>query len=129
MGKSEIREEARLYFVPFFLGSNSVSHKLSNKIYLKHKIISYIVDTKKTAMDFLDFTNIFWLLQHTRDDSVVITQLIYLAEQTPYTLPILIPCTQKYTEFVEKNKSLLETYFVISNTHDVLHASPLNVIS
>ena len=128
MGKAQIRDEAKLYFVPFFLGSNLTSHKLSNKIYRKYKIISYVVDTKKTAMDFLDFTNIFWSLQYTKDDSVVIPQLIYLSKQTPYTLPILIPCEKKYADLVERNKELLEQYFVISNAQDILTDSPLSII-
>ena len=128
MNKAEIREEAQLYFVPFFLGSNSTSHKLSKKIYRKYKITSYITDTKKTTSDFLDFTNIFWLLHHTMEDSIVVTQLIYLAEQTPYTLPLLIPCTLKYTELVERNRQLLESYFVILNHQDLLSNSPLNII-
>ena len=128
MNKAEIREEAQLYFVPFFLGSNSTSHKLSKKIYRKYKITSYITDTKKTTSDFLDFTNIFWLLHHTMEDSIVVTQLIYLAEQTPYTLPLLIPCTPKYTELVERNRQLLESYFVILNHQDLLSNSPLNII-
>ena len=128
MDKSEIREEARLYFVPFFLGDNSLSHKLSNKIYVKHKIVSYILDTKKSIIDFLDFTSVFWLLYHTQEDGTILTQLKYLSKQFPYTLPILIPCTKEYTELVERNKDFLEAYFIISNPDDIIHSSPLNVI-
>lgn len=128
MDKAEIREEARLYFVPFFLGDNSVSHKLSNKIHKKYKIISYILDTQKSIINLLDFTSIFWLLHHTQDDEIILTQLNYLSKQFPYTLPILIPCTKEYAELIERNKELLESYFIISNPDDIMCSSPLSII-
>lgn len=128
MDKIRLREEARLYFVPFLLGNNSASHKLAKKIYRKYKIVCFILDNKKRVTDILDFSSRSLILPYTKKDSLTVTQLIYFAEQTEYTLPLLIPCTEEYSKLVEKNREILESSFVLSNESLILTDSPLNVI-
>ena len=128
MDKLSIQKEARTYFVPFLLGNNSVSHKLSKKIYRKYKITCFILDNKKHASDILDFSSRTLTLPYVKNNSITIEQLIYLAKQTPYTLPLLIPCNQKYGKLIETNREILESTFVLVNKDSIFTDSPLNVI-
>ena len=128
MDKTKLREEAKLYFVPFLLGNNSESHKLAKKIYRKYKIVCYILDGKKKITDLLDLSSRTLILPQTKKDAITVTQLIYLAEQTAYTLPLLIPCTTEYSELVEKNREILESSFIVLSSDLILTDSPFNVI-
>lgn len=131
MNKSEIleiKEEAKSYFLPFLLGSNAASHKLAKKIYRKHKITCYILDSKRSAADILDFSSKFLKLTSPKNEELTAKELLYLSRQSQYTLSILIPCSSYYEELVNCKREMLEASFVISNIKDALSASPLNVI-
>ena len=129
MDKQSIQKEARLYFIPFLLGNNQSAHRLSKKIYKKHKIICYILDKKKTVADILDYSSKFLRLTEAKNTSLTAEQLIYFADQKPYTLPLLIPCTAEYEQLIEENRELLEASFVLSSKGLALTDSPLNIIS
>ena len=128
MDKKDIQEEAKYYFLPFILGNNPTAHKLSRKIYRKHKIVCYVLDKKRTFADILDFSSRFLGISTSNDDSLTVSQLIYLAEQCPTTLPILIPCSDEYAELIDKNREVLEAVFVLSSKEEALTHSPLSII-
>ena len=128
MDKTELRKEARLYFIPFLLGNNEASHKLSKKIYQKYKIICYILDTKSKLTDIFDFSSKVLKVTETKSSLLTASELIYLAEQTPYTLPLLIPCDAEYEKLVNEQRELLESIFIISSKEALLNDSPLSVI-
>ncbi len=128
MDKTEIREEARVYFIPFLLGNNSAAHRLARKIHRKYKITCYILDTKISFADIISTSSKFIKLTDTKSNAVRVEELLYLAKQTPYTLPILVPCTTDYEDFIDTMHEALESSFVISSMKDVLSASPLSVI-
>ena len=128
MNKTDLKEDAKYYFVPFLLGNNSASHKLSRKIYRKYKIICFIVDKKQTLLDFFDFSSRFINIKKTESSELLATQLIYLAEQNEYTLPILIPCSQEYDILLENYRERLESVFIITSKEKILKNSPLNII-
>ena len=128
MNKVRIREEARFYFVPFLLGDNQASHRLSKKIYKKYGIVSFILDKKRTAADIWDLSSRFLKLINTENQELITLQLIDLAEQSPYTLPLLIPCSEEHELLVKKDRELLETRFVISSENLLLTDSPLKII-
>ena len=124
----EIKEEAKSYFLPFLLGSNAASHKLAKKIYRKHKITCYILDTKKTVADIFSSSSKFLKITESKSSTLTAEELIYLAKQCPYTLSILIPCSKEYEVLIDGMKGALESSFVISSAEDALSSSPLNVI-
>ncbi|MBE6534295.1 MAG: hypothetical protein E7678_04925 [Ruminococcaceae bacterium] len=128
MNKTDLREDAKFYFVPFLLGNNSLSHKLSRKIYRKYKIVCFILDKKQTFADIFDFSSRFINIGKSENGELISSQLIYLANQNEYTLPLLIPCSQDYRSITENNREMLESVFVITNADDVLKTSPLNII-
>ena len=128
MNKKDIQREAREYFLPFLLGNNQAAHRLSKKIYKRHKITCYILDRKKTTADIFDFSSKFLSISTSKNGTLTASQLIYLADQCPYTLPILIPCSAEYTELIRKNRDLLESKFILSSEAEALTNSPLCII-
>ena len=128
MDKTEIRKEARLYFIPFLLGNNATSRKLSKKIYRKYRIACYILDANQTLASTFKISSKFVKLTNPKNFALTASELIYLAEQCQYTLPILIPCSKEYERLVNEQKDLLESSFVISSCNDALELSPLNII-
>ena len=128
MDKKEMRKEARQYFIPFLLGNNAISHKLSKRIYKKYKIICYILDTKQTLADIFDFSSRTLKLTKASNTVLTATELVYLSEQTPYTLPILVPCSEEYKRLTDEHRELLEASFVLSSKEELLNGYPLNII-
>ena len=128
MDKSSIRKEARLYFMPFILGDGREAHRLSQKIYRKYGITCFILDSKMTALSIFDFSSRFLRLTDTQSDELIAKEITHLAKQEPYTLPILIPCSEKYCEFAERSRDILEATFVLSSADTALSSSPLCII-
>ena len=128
MNKTELRKEARTYFIPFLLGNNEASHKLSKKIYKRYKIVSYILDTQGKLSDIFDTSSKSVKITKTKSGRLFASELIYLSEQAPYTLPLLIPCSSKYERLVSEQRELLEASFVLSSAENFLSTSPLNII-
>lgn len=128
MDKKELREDAKSYFVPFLLGNNAISHRLSRQIYKRYKINCFILDIKGTPADIFDFSSKTIKLTQTKSASLFAKELIYLANQSRYTLPLLIVCSDKYEMFIENERDWLEQFFVISTSKDALLKSPLNII-
>lgn len=128
MKDSEIREEARQYFIPIILGNAPSSRRLARRIYRKHGIISLILDEKGSILQLLDPTNRFFKLTEAQNSFFTALQLVDFATQAPYTLSLLIPCTDKYKRIIKENRKLLEKHFVISSEETVLTDSPLKII-
>ena len=128
INKTRIREEARSYFIPFLLGDNEVSHKLSRRIYKKYGIVCFIIDDRMTPADFWDFSSRFLRMPKVKSNELFALRLIDLAEQSEFTLPLLIPCSKEYSNAVELSREALEPIFVICDPEDALTSSPLNVI-
>ena len=128
MKKSFIRQEARCYFIPFLLGDNRTSHKLSRKFLRKYGIVSFILDTKGNLSDVFDISCKFIKLSDTDDDTLLLLQLTDIVCEIPSTMPILIPCSEKYKNFTKAFDKELESIFFISNEETALTDSPLRII-
>lgn len=125
MSNKDVREYASNYFLPFLLGSNRRSHKLSAKILRKYGIVSLILDEDRSVYDFFALSSNFVLLCQTQENPILAHELSAIAQRYDYTLPILIPCSQKYAELVEKLSDKLEPEFVICEFDKVFSDSPL----
>lgn len=128
ISKTDILEEARAYFIPFLLGDNSASHRLSRSIYRKYKITSLILDVKMTPLDVFDTSSKFLRIADIQSPELFAYQLIDLAQLSEYTLPLLIPCNEKYASMLKAERELLESTFVITSPELLLTSSPLGVI-
>ena len=118
-------ESARSYFLPFILGNGGRSHGLSQRIFNKYGIVSLICDSRRHALDFLDFSSRSIRLCPTDSPRLLCEQLIALAEQSPYMLPLIIPVTDEYARMTDEVRNILETRFIISSPDELFTLSPL----
>lgn len=125
MSNRDVREYASTYFLPLLLGSNKTSHKISSKILRKYGIVSFVLDEKRSAYDFFDVSSHFVRLCQANEPSILADELEAIAKRYEYILPILVPCSKKYAQLVDKIASELETTFVIRNADEVFISSPL----
>ena len=128
MDESLIKKEARLYFQPFLLGNNKTSRRLSRKIFRKYRISSLILDEKASPANICLFSHRFIRLAPSKDRSITVLQLSELLKQTESTLPILIPCSREYEDFISLYSAELETDFILSTPTEALISSPLKII-
>ena len=121
-------ESARSYFLPFILGNEGRSHGLSQRIFNKYGIVSLICDSRRHALDFLDFSSRSIRLCPTDSPRLLCEQLMALAEQSPYMLPLIIPVTDEYARMTNAVRDVLETRFIISSPDELFTLSPLGSI-
>ena len=124
MSNKSVRDEARLYFIPFLLGSNKRSHALSGKIFRKYGIVSFILDEKRSFSDFFDISSSFFPIS-SGESSLLCEQLVALADREPYTLPLLIPTSPQYERAVSEQTELLQKHFVLCDAERVFTDSPM----
>ena len=118
-------ESARSYFLPFILGNGGRSHGLSQRIFNKYGIVSLICDSRRHALDFLDFSSRSIRLCPTDSPRLLCEQLMALAEQSPYMLPLIIPMSEEYARMTNAVRDALETRFIISSPDELFTLSPL----
>lgn len=118
-------ESARSYFLPFILGNEGRSHGLSQRIFNKYGIVSLICDSRRHALDFLDFSSRSIRLCPTDSPRLLCEQLMALAEQSPYMLPLIIPVTDEYARMTNAVRDVIETRFIISSPDELFTLSPL----
>lgn len=121
-------ESARSYFLPFILGNVKQAHSLSQRIFNKYGIISLICDSRRHALDLLDFSSKSLRICRTDSPRLLCEQLIALSEQSPYTLPIVIPVSEEYKRMIECEREVreaIEKRFIISSVEGLFSTSPL----
>ncbi|MBQ8140646.1 MAG: hypothetical protein IJ038_03005 [Clostridia bacterium] len=107
------KDAVRSSIIPLLLGDSLSTHRLSAKIYLKTGIVSYVCDENKTLADHISPFSKFFPLFSKNDDEILRGTLDYIASNKEY-LPIIIPCSERYTDFVNANLAFLEPRFIIS---------------
>ena len=125
MSNKEVKEYASTYFLPLLLGSNRRAHKLGAKILRKYGIVSFVLDEKRSIYSFFDLSSHFVPLCKTEEYSILSDELLAIAHRYSDNLPILIPCSPKYAELIDKLSHELETAFVICDSDRVFSDSPL----
>jgi hypothetical protein len=55
--------------------------------------------------------------------------MIALADQSPYTLPLIIPISEEYVRMTDDVRDVLETRFIISSPDELFVRSPLASIN
>lgn len=125
MSDKTLRDEAKLYFVPYILGNNSAAHKLASRILRKFGIVSLICDDHRSALDLIDMSSRTVVLTPTDSPRLIAEQLISLAAQSSYTLPLIIPADDRYAKAVESEREMLEHTFIITDADRLFKSSPL----
>ncbi len=129
MSDRTLRDEARLYFVPYILGNSRAAHRLAAKIHRKFGIISVICDDRRSVLDLLDLTSRTVVLSATDSSRLLAEQLISLAQQNCCTLPLLIPTDGKYASTIQAEREMLERTFVFADADRLFESSPLMKIA
>lgn len=127
MNNIGLREEARQYFLPILLGNGREAHRLSMTLFRRFGIVSYVVSPKRSVRDLWDISSRYLPLIPSADE-LVCGQLIHIATQSPYTLPLLIPMTPEYSALADKHRGTLESYFVICDAATIFESSPLAML-
>ncbi|MBP3369154.1 MAG: hypothetical protein J6L85_00245 [Clostridia bacterium] len=125
MSDRTIRDEARLYFVPYILGNNPTAHKLAARIFRKFGIVSLICDDHRSARDLIDMSSKTLMLTPTDSPRLLAEQLISLAAQNKYTLPIIISTDERFQSMLDRERELLEHTFVFADADSLFDSSPL----
>lgn len=125
MSDRQARENAREYYVPYILGNTALSHRIAARIFCKYGIVSLICDDKRSPLCALDIACRYLHLASSDEPRIIADQLLSLCEQQPYTLPIIIPASQKYEKAVMAERETLEHKFVIADKATLFSSSPL----
>ena len=129
MMSRSLHDDASSYFVPFLLGNTVQAQALSAKIFFKYGIRSVIVSDKRSLLEIANLSNSFAYISQTDSEELICEQLIAISGQLPYTLPLLVLCSQKYKSTVQNNTELLERFFVICDADELFSSSPLSTIN
>lgn len=125
MSESTFKDEARLYYVPYILGNTPEAHKLSRRIYRKFGIISVICDSRRSVFDLFDLSSRTVVLSSTDSPRLIAEQLLSLASQTRYTLPLIISVSHEFEQAIAYEREILERSFVICEVDTLFDTSPL----
>ncbi len=125
MSDRTLRDEARLYFVPYILGNNSAAHRLASRIFRRFGIVSLICDDHRSALDLIDMSSRTIVLTSTDSPRLIAEQLLSLAAQSSYTLPLIIPTDDRYASVAKSERELLERTFILADADSLFESSPL----
>ena len=120
----DMQKEALL---PILLGDSFAAHSLSLQIYLRCGVRSYICDSKRGFLSFIDPTSRFFDLISVSEGAAMLCALENIAANTDY-LPILVPCGERFCAFVEENIEFLEPRFIIASKNNVFDSAPFSAI-
>lgn len=119
-----LRENARIYYLPFVLGRGSDALGVCARIFFRSGVVPFICDTRPSlAAALCPFCKSI-TLSSTDSPRLLAEQLTDIARQDPYTLPILVPIDKKYRGAVRSQHSTLERSFVISDADSLFASSP-----
>ena len=113
-----LREQARVYFLPYILGNCQNARRISRKIYRTYGIASYICTEKRRLLDCLELSCRFLPISPTSSSRLLAEQLIDTVKSERYVLPMLIAADTKGEQLIKEQRELLEAYFVITDEQE-----------
>lgn len=125
MGARVDRADARIYFLPFILGSGKQARRLSSRLFSRFRIVSFVCNPKKSLWDSFDISCRHMSLCESRDVRLIAEQLLWAAERYSGYLPILIPVSDEYSGVIDEQRELLESRFIIREADEIFLSSPL----
>ena len=111
--------------IPMLLGDSFAAHWLAFKVYFSCGVVSYVCDSKKSLLSLINpAVRFFPLFVSDSCDSAVFS-LSYAADNTDY-LPILVPCSDRFSAFVDSYRDHLEARFIVSDRSSLLSSIPMS---
>ena len=113
--------------IPVLLGDSAAAHLLAFRIYLRFGITSYICDSKRGLLGYIDPFSKFFSVGDPAEPRAVLDALDYLSAGKDY-LPIILPCCDRFSELTEKNRDFLEARFILSDRASFFNKKPMSVL-
>ena len=88
-----------------------------------YRIANILIDIKGLQNEYLEHRLGAYL--ETDTHTMLADELLAISQRYEYTLPILVPCSQKYEMLVNELSDRLESEFVICNADRIFSDSPL----
>ena len=105
---------------PVMLGSNTLCHACVRQLQKKYGVGSTVLTGKRAlTLRFLPSVKVVEA-PPTLGDELLCTLLLDISDACGYSLPLLIVCDERYDSFVARNKSDLESHFILRRAKDLL---------
>ena len=107
-----IREAVSCSVVPMLMGDNKSSRRLARRLFWRFSLRSNIFDSQASSALRFMLSAKFRPLPEQGDEFTLMSIERFAYERDGMTF-LLIPCTRKARDFVERNRSDLENKFII----------------
>ena len=105
---------------PVMLGSNTLCHACVRQLQKKYGVGSTVLTGKRAlTLRFLPSVKVVEA-PPTLADELLYTVLCDISDACGYSLPLLVLCDERYDSFVARNKSDLESHFILRRAGDLL---------
>ena len=122
MAVGDVRETIRC-ILPVLVDNTKKAHRTSGRLYYRFGVVSLIFGKPRLG-DFFDPSSQTLRLPPSDCERLRVEELIDLAKKQEDYLPVLIPCSDEALAFVTRNKTRLETYFILADADTLLSDSP-----
>ena len=109
---------------PLLLGYGSVSKKTAWRLFACYRLISTVLDQKRSLGSFFSLFSVFRRLPPSANDDFLLMSLEKLADENSDTICLLVPCEKSYADFVERNRSRLEVRFILRSPQNACNIKP-----
>ena len=111
-------------FQPVFLGNTRAARKLASKLYRKHQIVSYILDTRRPLFSELTLAHTFIRVSGAAHGALLVDELSYVFSLDTSCVFATLPFTKEYADFLERYKPMLEKLCVFRTQDDIFSKFP-----
>lgn len=109
---------------PILLGSCKVARKTYRKLFRIYGLTSVVLDEETSALSYFSIVSRFKPLPKMKSDEFVLMSLNKFSSEHDDMTLLLIPCTDLYSEFVERNRAWLEKRFIIRSPENAENIAP-----
>jgi hypothetical protein len=108
--------------IPVLLGLSTEAHETAHRMYRSYGVLSHVFCERVSLGMRLNLCMKFHKIRHTANEQLMLRALIDFAEQlgNADVILYLIPCTERYANFVWQNREVLERRFVIADKPEML---------
>ena len=103
--------------IPVLLGFSQETVETARRMYRKHNVVSHVFCDRIPLPLRISLCMKFHTVTHTTGDRLMVEALSDFAKRFQHTdaLLYLIPCTETYANLIWRNRTELESRFVIAN--------------
>ncbi len=114
---------------PVILGNGLRAHRLSARLYRTFGVESLLCGRRQNLWDLLFFHCGFLRLFEQNDPTLAARQLAALSDEYGDCLFVLIPLCSRQDQWIDRNRELLTSRFVISSVKELFQKVPFSPFS